>query len=520
MPCVEYRLLGGVLFGYGKEELPPAIAGSGTDLPPLLWGSVFFMPGGFMLTSIMSRAREDRIEWMRLPQSLQRAKEFCLSEGIVRYGATGEVTNLQCSLLPYECSRSFYEKACAVNRAYTELYHRITVDREFLTETIRPVLGHDDFVTKMYECLPEQIPQKPWVYLNRNDFMPAQVEEKVIPKQVEINLMAAALGVMSERVNRLHRYLYAQDAEFGDIVESRSGVKMATGMADGFKSAFMPGRDQILFVVPKDEQNAFDQRGLEYELVEKHNIEVHRVTLEELGEESVVRSGDLYFREKRVGLVYFRFGYAPPHYASSSCWDARKKAEASSAISVPSISAQLANTKLVQSAIAQEGVLECFVEDASMAKKIRETFVEFGGLDGTVLYKGERLKSLDALHQDPDHWVLKPHREGGDNNFFGQEILAKVESLKPEEYSSYIVMEYIRQKPFEGLRLHDLKAVGSQCFTEIGLYGVATYEGSQVSSEIFNRDADYLVRTKDVAHKEGLVLAGYSFLDSLLLNQP
>lgn len=71
-----------------------------------------------------------------------------------------------------------------------------------------------------------------------------------------------------------------------------------------------------------------------------------------MGEDGTLKLGE---GKVEVAVVYFRAGYDPRDYFGQAEWDARLKVERSKAIKSPSIAYQLAGTKKVQQALAQEG---------------------------------------------------------------------------------------------------------------------------------------------------------------------
>lgn len=42
---------------------------------------------------------------------------------------------------------------------------------------------------------------------------------------------------------------------------------------------------------------------------------------------------------------------------------------------------------------------------------------------------------------NPHRFVLKPNREGGGGNYYGEEVADKLESLGPQERSAHILMQ-------------------------------------------------------------------------------
>jgi len=122
----------------------------------------------------------------------------------------------------------------------------------------------------------------------------------------------------------------------------------------------------ILFAVQDPEVHALDQRWLEYYLLEKHGIQIVRMTLPEfhltarLDDDRRLMvptlTSDLHTHE--ISVVYFRAGYGPSNYLSDKEWQARRLLELSPAIKYLTIITQLAGCKKVQRTLATPGAVE------------------------------------------------------------------------------------------------------------------------------------------------------------------
>lgn len=443
--------------------------------------------------------------------SPREALEFLLAHGAVRYTEDGQVTHLPCSLVPWRAPEQFVAETEALTALYTELYHLVAHDDDFLHTELERARKADEFIERLFVAKSKELPGKPSLYLNRNDCMPAVLPDGAIwPKQVEMNLMASALGEASSVVYRMHRFV---GQHLGlKLKENFPGQTLAYGLAEGYKAHNLDGI--ILFLVPVGEVSVFDQRILETRLVEEHGLKTLRCSLEELGDEGELRGGDLFFRGHRVSIAYFRTGYAPRHYLGENSWKARSLIESSSAISLPSARTQLANTKLVQLVLARKPALTRFVS-SEVADRLLRSCVGFTKLDEEYSDPHGRNglgRELALAH--PDDWVLKPHREGGGNNFFGANIVAKLQQMGETESEAYILMEKIRQNVFESVRMVEGQAIPCHCVSELGFFNSAFFPTSQNRAS-FNMVGGYLCRTKDESMDEGLVLGGFSFLDSV-----
>lgn len=431
----------------------------------------------------------------------QEALEFVMAHGLVRYRKDGSVGHLPFTLHPWQTPTGFYRHGQRVSPLYNRLYHAVSQNRAFLDEHLSPSRQVDPFIQGLYSCLPPEPIEKPWLYLSRHDFMPAITPQGILPKQVETNLMAASLGYASQKVNAAIRYLYHGSDLGRATLPHRGGSTICKGLAQAFRHLAKAG-EIILFLVPPGEVNAFDQRAMQAELILEYDIPVLRTTLDELGEKGQIVDGKVVFQGKSVAIAYFRAGYSPDHYLKSQAWAGRKLLEHSHTVSIPSVTIQLANTKKIQQVLSSRETLEQFVP-AQEAAQLLETMVTMAPVAEA------RQQALD----EPEKWVLKPSREGGGNNYFGQEMVEHLRQLDESQAQAYILMEAIRQSPFRAVRLVEEKVVDGPCFTELGHFSYALWEPG-ATEPVFEDTEGYLLRTKDEKNREGLVLGGFSFLDT------
>jgi glutathione synthetase len=440
------------------------------------------------------------------------AIEFAVSQGVVRYTKDGGVSHLPFSLAPWPCSHAFYDRGRLATQVYSRMYHQVATQLPFLEESLAKLREADDFVEGLFSCVSARTWEKPWIYLSRNDFMPSGSGADCWPKQIEMNLMAASLGCASEKVHQILCNLYPPEVR-AKMPPNPAGSGLAAYLAKAFRQVCSPDA-QILFIVPEGEVNAFDQRMLQNYLQFNHSISVRRTTLAEVEEKLEERNGVAYFENREVGIAYFRAGYSPTHYHQKA-WSARRRLENSSAICIPNAPTQLANTKKMQQLLSRRDVLSAFVSPAE-TDFLLNTQVVMSGVDETVEFRGQNAVARELALSAPELWVLKPSREGGGNNFFGDDLVKKLNEMSPVEAQGYILMEAIIQPTQVGVRAIDGRVEESACVTELGHFIGSLYRPGIMepeSVELFG----YLQRTKDVANKEGLVLGGFSFLDSVVL---
>jgi glutathione synthase len=95
-------------------------------------------------------------------------------------------------------------------------------------------------------------------------------------KQVEFNTVSASFGPLAQQVAAMHRYLLAATGFFGAsphlareaFPQNDTTAGLAAGLAAAHAAYGVPNAE-ILFVVQPDERNVFDQRMLEYALLER-----------------------------------------------------------------------------------------------------------------------------------------------------------------------------------------------------------------------------------------------------------
>ncbi|GFU00863.1 glutathione synthetase, partial [Nephila pilipes] len=176
--------------------------------------------------------------------------------------------------------------------------------------------------------------------------------------------------------------------------------------------------------------------------------------------------------------------------------------ERSKAVKCPSAGLHLAGTKKVQLYLSQPGVLEKFVK-RDVAEKLRELFVGQYTLD--VGPDGDNAVSM-AL-QNPEKFVLKPEREGGGYNLYGDDIKNLLMSIQDsDKRSAYILMERINPPLIPNCILRrDTKPEITNIICELGIFG--TILGNK--EDIFvNNLAGHLLRSKGIDSAECGVAAG------------
>ena len=341
--------------------------------------------------------------------------------------------------------------------------------------------------------------------------------------------------------------------EVDNMPQNEALATLAAGLAAGHK-AYMQGRPLgeavVLFVVQDGERNVFDQRLIEYELLEAHGVRVQRATFKELEAGASLRGPARtlwYTQPKRkmseeVSVVYYRAGYSPADYPSEQEWQTRLTLERSQAIKCPTVALQLAGAKKVQQVLSDPGVLDSFVKDASKGRVwtdeqvelLQRSFMPMFGLEDSSSSSpnGIQIASTASLAKD---YVLKPQREGGGNNVYRENIptelqrLDKLDSQKGfsgvKRREGYILMKLIQPPVNVGNYLvrsgGDRGAVlAKDVISELGIFGTVLFNEEPSAGGItvqYERSGGHLLRTKGRESDEGGVAVGYSVIDSPLL---
>ncbi|KAF1940928.1 glutathione synthetase large chain [Clathrospora elynae] len=458
-------------------------------------------------------------------------------------------TTAPVTLYPSLFPRSCFEDGLAIQTAYNELYSAIARDESWLQGIVGELVDIDDFVANLWqthlEVKKEGYVQDLSLGLFRSDYMvhqdPSQSDAAPGLKQVEFNTIASSFGGLSTKVSALHKYLLTIDAypasssaiiKENALQQSKSASSLAKGLAAahtayGFSQSSRPLC--VLFVVQDGERNVFDQRHLEYALLEENGVRSFRLPFgETLSHTQLDSDRTLIYTPPNspattyeVTTIYFRAGYSPEDYPKEEDWTARLHLEKSRAIKCPSILTHLAGCKKVQQVLAtpHSPHLKRFLPNGKVASRVLETFASIYPLDDSEA--GNEARKLATDPSSATKYVLKPQREGGGNNVYRKAIPPFLEKLPETHWPAYILMEMIEPPPLENaiFRNGELQRGGVIC--ELGVYGVCLWRdgnGYDQKGEILESwEAGYLLRTKGDQSEEGGVAAGFGAVDSVCL---
>ncbi|XP_015419966.1 PREDICTED: glutathione synthetase isoform X2 [Myotis davidii] len=418
----------------------------------------------------------------QLQELARQAVDRALAEGVLlrttqEPSSSDVVSYAPFTLFPSLVPSALLEQAYAVQMDFNLLVDAVSQNAAFLEQTLSSTIKRDTFTARLFDIykqvLKEGIAQTVFLGLNRSDYMfQRNADGSPALKQIEINTVSASFGGLASRTPAVHRAL-------------------------------------VLLIAQEKERNVFDQRAIENELLAR-NIRVIRRRFEDVSEKgSLDQDRKLFLDGQEIAVVYFRDGYMPSQYNQQN-WEARLLLERSCSVKCPDIATQLAGTKKVQQELSRVGVLEVLLPDQPEAvARLRATFAGLYSLD--LGEEGDQ--AIAEALAAPNRFVLKPQREGGGNNLYGEEMVQTLERLKDsEERASYILMEKIEPEPFGNCLLRPgcpVRVV--QCISELGIFGVYVRQGKTL---VMNKHVGHLLRTKATEHADGGVVAGVAVLDN------
>ncbi|MCP4702874.1 MAG: glutathione synthase [Gammaproteobacteria bacterium] len=451
---------------------------------------------------------------------VKTAIEYALCQGLVMLNKEGVITHAPLTLRPSPFPRAAFDSAQVLATDFNTLLVNIANDIDFLSETVNLVAPTDEFIRRLYDIyrtvyIAAEAPQPLSLGIFRSDYLRHPADAAAHLRQVEINTIASAFAGLSAHTTALHQFMQSTvktpvtDAR-GDIPPNASLSESVKGLAEAWR--LYGCSDAVIgFVVQAGERNIFDQKHLEYALWHEHHIRVVRVTLSQVAEYGRLKHGRLRLIHSgdEVAVVYFRAGYTPGDYPSQREWDARLLLEQSAAIKCPSMNCHLSGLKKVQEALCSPAILQQFLPNQTQLKRVRACFANFFSLH-------DKDTVQNAL-ASPQHYVLKPQREGGGNNIYGEALAQAIENMTPEEKNKWVLMERIHAPAVRNILIHDNQATTEMdVVNELGIFSVCIARGREI---LHNTAAGYLLRTKPVAVDEGGVASGFAVLDSPALSE-
>eukprot|EP00092_Neocalanus_flemingeri_P081177 GFUD01101330.1.p1 GENE.GFUD01101330.1~~GFUD01101330.1.p1 ORF type:complete len:500 (+),score=134.48 GFUD01101330.1:58-1500(+) len=459
----------------------------------------------------------------QLEDLTEKAKDYALMHGIcMRQKDKFDRDALHFApfvLFPTPFPRDEYNKAVELQTILNELMHKVAHDYDFLRECLKHTIKVDEFTGRLwnvYETIMSEggPTQELEVGLFRSDYFYCCGSRGI--KQVEFNTIASSFGCVTSKLVQAHKYVVAE-AGRGDLLKDIPDNGALEGLSGGLIEAwkiYAKPQSAILFLVEDVTYNICDQKFHEFEIRRQcPEVYVIRKTLTELGNRAEMKEDKtLWIDGHEVAVVYMRCGYHPDQYPTEKEWEARLMMERSLAIKSPSINYHLAGTKKVQQELSKPGQVEKFLGDKAQIESVRDIFTGLYSLDHDEVGN----KSYEAAIRSPEKFVLKPQREGGGNNVYGEDIKPFLENIKDsEERNAYILMDRIQPPVTTNYMVRpgqEAKLVN--VISELGIFGYVIGDKNRI---ITNKQVGQMLRTKLSHVDEGGVAAGLGALDSVYL---
>jgi len=387
-----------------------------------------------------------------LEDIFDKAKDWALMHGVCMRSkvnfSTACLQFLPFGLLPSAFPLKEFNKAREIQVILNELIHKVAHDHEFLCSALKNTVEADKFTGDLFEIYEtvhkEGITQQTMsLGLFRSDYMLHSAANNSI-KQVEFNTISSGFGGICSYLPGLHRYIL-QELGHGDKVKNVPANTAVEGLCEGMLEAWKLYNDPkgvILFVVEDVTYNICDQRFHEFEIRRQNPaVFVIRRTLTQIANTAKLsEKQELIIDCLPVAVVYFRCGYVPSQYPSNNEWAARLMIERSLAIKCPSIQYHLAGTKKVQQVLATRNILERFLTDPAKVEAVQDVFTGLYSLD----LDEDGSCAAEMAVMKPECFVLKPQREGGGNNVYGEKVREVLQSMtNSKEQTAWILMERI-----------------------------------------------------------------------------
>ena len=441
------------------------------------------------------------------PEELRNIIDRAHYFGLLQKNLDGQLVHAPFSLTPYQLPSSLISQLQIHTQWSSLLFWKVAQNSDFLREILEPTAKVDEFVRFLLSLIPNEKRQDQQLLINRNDFLFERKENgELQPLQVEFNTISASFAHLSGRVTALHQQLQQENILKAAPLPHDAIAGFASGIKETIENLGWQDAALLMLVQPK-ERNWFDQMGL-FAALSQRGVRVVRATLVEVHQKGKLKNGDLWVGPQRIGVVYFRAGYAPGDLPDEDSRSARRMLEASSAVLVPEASMQLAGTKKIQQVLADSSILSEFVPE-SVADQLKAYFAMMFGLEEEV----EGRPAREFLAENAEQYVLKPQREGGGNNVYGAEIRDFLTSLPKSEDRAWIAMKRIEAETAESLLVVQEQAQSRQSISELGIFGLLRAQSGDLR---MNMPVGHLVRTKASNVNEGGVVAGYACLNSLI----
>ena len=464
-------------------------------------------------------------EEKNIPENiLEEMIMYLYTHGLIIKSKTNGVNHIPIMLTPSPLPKDIYDKIYFYQIAFNKIIIRLSNDQKYLEEILNPIAEKDEFVRKNLEISKKLVnyehKQKIKLGIFRNDYLFDKVQNFLL--FTEYNTIASSMGTFSDRLKKFYSFF---SEKYPDIfkkykdtiipVESYDNIdKFAESMLEAIQLGF-PNQYKdsiIVFVIQKNETNVFDQCSISDDLYNKYKIATKRLTLNEIKKNCVQdEKGNLTIDGKLISMFYFRAGYCESDFQDEESWQGRELIELSTAIKVPDINTFLTTFKVFQYELSKPHVMKHYCDNELI---INDILRFFGGIYYIRDMNDEAKKELfSKIKSDPTKYILKPMREGGGNNIYGD----KLKELIPEEGNEpgdllkvSVIVDKIDSAVHESIVLRNEKISVQNSISEFSIYGIVL---SNENIFILNKSTSFLVRTKNKDEIEGGIMEGAGAVD-------
>ena len=465
---------------------------------------------------------------------VQDAVEWALMQALALKASPDSARHCAFSFTPALIQRERFELLKSTVPLMGKLIHGVSEQHDFLQAAIAPLCEGDIFFASLNALHQEihqsgTIAQRIPMLLMRTDFMD---DAKHGPRLIEFNGIAAGMGPFGQRAHELHGYLQLQwPAAFQhwsetsplELVPNAALEQLAKGIAEAAKQVRAESGEEglplFLMVVQPDEDNVYDQHLLE-EAIRKEGVRTVRRTFRQLHDQFASGNNHRLLLDDLGGVdaIYMRAGYQHGDYRAedldndhccSVLGKVRVMMEQHRVAINATVSQQLATSKRVQmllSAMATEELQQFGLTE-------EETFKVKPFLGEMIPVDTE--SATWFAQQDSHKWVLKNQGEGGGHCVFDADILPRLQSLKPAEFSAWSLMRRLhprhRSRPALIVRQGEATVI-DDLISELGMFTLHLNGKSLTNAQGY---AGYLIRSKPATASEGGVHSGQGAVDSL-----
>uniref|UniRef100_A0A914H5C6 Glutathione synthase n=1 Tax=Globodera rostochiensis TaxID=31243 RepID=A0A914H5C6_GLORO len=387
------------------------------------------------------------------------------------YGRSDVAQFAPFTLFPSPIPRKFYDQAMAVQKAMSLLYFRIACDFDFLKMAYKDVIQSDKSVRQFMELLEEikkeGIKQPLALFFQRSDYMVHQSYDeqtnkpKFELKQIEVNGASIGTACLPQQTRLLHKRVLEKagvsDAFIESVLPENQSSKTMNRM---IYEAWLKYGDPNAIILFMDERLT----GGKAKIVHLDcNSEFNNLTMDE---DFTLRLDGRPVAVAYKNMLFMGYTSSPEEFHFI------RMIERSKAIKASSLFLEFSTSKKIQQLLALPGMVERFFPDpseAQMVADIRSTFAKLWGLENDD--EQTRMVIEDAIAH-PERYVLKPNKEGGGVNFWGQDIVDKLKTFTQTERAAHILMERLNPMPTKNFLVMPNKETQlSDVVNEIGIYG-------------------------------------------------